>query len=714
MPPSAVDDAADSTDAVARDLPAVEGGPLSPATLLLDAARPDVAIDARRGDPADASVSPDRPWDIGPPPGRDAPVDQRPDASVRKDTAPDSRPAADIPIDSPPPPTPDAAPDQAIDLPPPPPDAAPDLPVEAPRDLPADPGADRGPDAAVDLPPAICGNGSLQAPEVCDDGNAVDDDGCSNDCTLPRCGDGITQVGEQCDDGNDSDDDRCTTACAWVPFVQLTGDPCGLRSNGMVTCWGQSFVPPAARFESIASNECGVMRDGRLACWGTTPPPPAGLYTRVAAGHDFVCGIRRDLTLECTGGPEYFPPSGTFTRLSAMRHAACAIRTDGRILCWGDAPHITDRGSIPPGSNFADVFVGGHGACANTTDGRTACWGVSTPANLTSITMLNEFGCGVRRDRSALCWEDSVDGIGSKGPWPGPYTQFTAREWGLECGLRPDGTVDCQQHQSYLPPTGPPVHTIYLWGDRNGDESFRVHLRDGLPGCGVTRDQPCASFAFGDAGSCGIAADGTLTCWPAISIWSPPPPGTFRQVVVGEFHGCAIESAGTLACWGPVPGSGNGEVAQPPGGTFTAIAGRSLQNCALRSDGALACWGYDSSWEAHPPPPGQFVEVDIGLSNACAVDAAGVITCWGPGPLTGQPAPRGLHGISVGVDLACGLDASGEARCWGPAATWRMLPDGPWRSVKAAKRVCGLRRNGQLVCVGSEVNRAYINGDSPL
>ena len=38
--------------------------------------------------------------------------------------------------------------------------------------------------------------------EACDDGNEVDEDDCSNACTLPICGDGIVQPGEECDDPN--------------------------------------------------------------------------------------------------------------------------------------------------------------------------------------------------------------------------------------------------------------------------------------------------------------------------------------------------------------------------------------------------------------------------------------------------------------------------------------------------------------------------------
>jgi cysteine-rich repeat protein len=58
-----------------------------------------------------------------------------------------------------------------------------------------------------------CGDGVVQPGEQCDDGNAVNEDGCTSACTLPRCGDGVLHAGEECDDGNDLDYDACTNTC---------------------------------------------------------------------------------------------------------------------------------------------------------------------------------------------------------------------------------------------------------------------------------------------------------------------------------------------------------------------------------------------------------------------------------------------------------------------------------------------------------------------
>lgn len=46
---------------------------------------------------------------------------------------------------------------------------------------------------------SVCGDGVVEGGEQCEDGNRMNDDGCSADCRLERCGDGILQANEECD-----------------------------------------------------------------------------------------------------------------------------------------------------------------------------------------------------------------------------------------------------------------------------------------------------------------------------------------------------------------------------------------------------------------------------------------------------------------------------------------------------------------------------------
>jgi cysteine-rich repeat protein len=59
-----------------------------------------------------------------------------------------------------------------------------------------------------------CGNGRIDAGEVCDDGNHVNGDGCSANCrSQESCGNGIVDPGETCDDGNQASGDGCSANC---------------------------------------------------------------------------------------------------------------------------------------------------------------------------------------------------------------------------------------------------------------------------------------------------------------------------------------------------------------------------------------------------------------------------------------------------------------------------------------------------------------------
>jgi len=59
-----------------------------------------------------------------------------------------------------------------------------------------------------------CGNNIVEEGEECDDGNIIDNDGCTNACTNAVCGDGIVQFFvEACDDGNTVDGDGCDSTC---------------------------------------------------------------------------------------------------------------------------------------------------------------------------------------------------------------------------------------------------------------------------------------------------------------------------------------------------------------------------------------------------------------------------------------------------------------------------------------------------------------------
>lgn len=70
---------------------------------------------------------------------------------------------------------------------------------------------------------AVCGNGSVEGAEACDDmGESAT---CNDDCTLAECGDGVLNVtaGEECDDGNTVGGDGCEATCLLPPAALFNG-----------------------------------------------------------------------------------------------------------------------------------------------------------------------------------------------------------------------------------------------------------------------------------------------------------------------------------------------------------------------------------------------------------------------------------------------------------------------------------------------------------
>jgi cysteine-rich repeat protein len=108
----------------------------------------------------------------------------------------------------------------------------------------------------------ICGNGNVEDPETCDDGNENDGDGCSAICQNEICGDAVVQPDEGCDDGNNEDNDGCSAACA----EEVCGD--GILHPGEECDTGDAVADDAECTGSCASARCGdgLVHSGAEEC----------------------------------------------------------------------------------------------------------------------------------------------------------------------------------------------------------------------------------------------------------------------------------------------------------------------------------------------------------------------------------------------------------------------------------------------------------------
>ena len=96
----------------------------------------------------------------------------------------------------------------------------------------------------------------------------------------------------------------------------------------------------------------------------------------LSVGHSHACGLKSDGSVECWGESwlgQSIPPGGTFAALSAGDEHTCGLRHDGSAVCWGD--DLSGQSSAPPGS-FTAISAGTSHTCGLRSDGSAECWGV--------------------------------------------------------------------------------------------------------------------------------------------------------------------------------------------------------------------------------------------------------------------------------------------------------------------------------------------------
>ena len=163
----------------------------------------------------------------------------------------------------------------------------------------------------------VCGNGVLDAGEICDDGlnngqyaSSAENRFCSAGCDgwAPYCGDGQVQsdYGEECDDGNNASGDGCSAVC------KSEAPPGGGGGGGGV------FIPPSVETKVVLSgkaypgSDINILKDGELLGVTTADPKAsfeykiedisAGVYTfgLWAEDKDGIKSITYTLTFKVT------------------------------------------------------------------------------------------------------------------------------------------------------------------------------------------------------------------------------------------------------------------------------------------------------------------------------------------------------------------------------------------------------------------------------
>lgn len=262
-------------------------------------------------------------------------------------------------------------------------------------------------------------------------------------------------------------------------------------------------------------------------------------------------------------------------------------------------------------------------------------------------------GCVLRRDNTAVCWNEPSAILPPLVVPSGRFTHLASSDLST-CGLREDGSVSC-------------------WGDPIGYSDIPPTVR-------------LAHLEMGmDDMACGLQS-GQVSCWGAAAQdFALPDSTTYRAVASGITFSCGIDRLGDLVC--------TGDIDEPPtDGPFVALAAGGRHACALRENRTIACWGLGDaqdpidgtdelrdSWGQAIAPPGEFAYIAAGSTFSCALRIDGEIICWGEGKIDGGCLNGGFDNcgtvlpppgpfVELALDggfFGCGLRPDNSVSCWG-------------------------------------------------
>lgn len=251
----------------------------------------------------------------------------------------------------------------------------------------------------------------------------------------------------------------------------------------------------------------------------------------------------------------------------------------------------------------------------------------------------------------------------------------------------------------------------------------------------------------------------------------PEPLGAPATLVAGDSTSCGLMNQ-TLFCWGANPNSVvvaqaespllvAGAVETPPEVLWVDLAaggGSSDFVCGRTAEGQLYCWGENDAgqlgtgdFQARNTPvlvglQSPVVRFDLGFDTGCAILESGELWCWG-NRFEGQlgdgtrrldpvSSPQRVEGaanwqeVSVGDGHVCGIRGGGELWCWGRNSNLQLglglgtliqyqrplrVGDATdWQSISAGSgHTCGIRREGELYCWGSDYHDQILDVDGP-
>jgi alpha-tubulin suppressor-like RCC1 family protein len=466
------------------------------------------------------------------------------------------------------------------------------------------------------------------------------------------------------------------------------------------------------RLAAGPAHACVIDGEGALYCWGDNRYGQLGDGTQLPRAAPVRVGVESDW-VEVSASAENCVEASE----GACGGHTCGIRSDGSLWCWGRnwSGQLGDGGlndRAEPlrvgGEAWMTVSTGAGSTCAIRADGALFCWGGQS---ITGFGFVQSYG------------PSEPMAVGSDSDW----TDVGLGSVGLGCGVRAEGELHCWEESPY---------------DVSPSDSG-TDIPERRPERVSTFDDWVMSRAGGYE-LCGLRSDGSLWCsnrrslddFERIELEEP-----VHSLSRGWSHGCTAGN-GRAFCWGLDAdgelGDGTRQFSAGPrevvGEGWEAIAAGTKFSCGLRSDDSVWCWGSNSSGrlgygvtpdKQAPTRVGseRWISLSTGNASSIAVRADGSFWSWGilfsythtyNAPLGAETTPVRLDeslDFRMADGLAerrCGIRNDGSLACWRGNAlsepgdafesigTYRDW----WKLSVGRDGVCGIRRGGELHCVG--------------
>ncbi len=527
----------------------------------------------------------------------------------------------------------------------------------------------------------VCGDGVQDPQEACDDGNTTGADGCAADCSLEGCGNNIVDDGEECDDGDaNSPTGDCSTSCK----LASCGD--GNLHAGVEACDdGAANADTGACLTSCELATCGdgKVQAGVEACDDANDIDSDGCLEscETASCGDGHVQIGVELCEPNALDPQACNADCTTDRILQVAPGldhTCVLRAGGFVRCWGEGgsgqlgyASIRDIGDNEPPALSGDIELGGVAvevtsgdshSCARLAGGAVRCWGAAANGRL---------GYG----NTTNIGDDETPASAGNVAIGGTAVQLVAGGQHT-CVLLATGAVRCW---------GRGANGRLGHGNVNdiGDDETPASAGDVTIGGAVVQlvagdAHTCARLSTGKVRCWGNGADGRLGYGNTTTIGDDESPAAAGDVplgapavalAAGDKHTCAILDTGAVRCWGAgadgrlgrkstttigddEPASQAGDVVL--GGAAVAIAAGARHTCALLTNNNVRCWG-------------------AGLDGRLGTQATTTIgddedpTAVLPIKLSSAPTR-----IAAGPTHTCVIDTAGDVRCWGTGTGGRL------------------------------------------